>query len=365
MRRSNRHKIRRLSSKKTLLSLQFGDLDALFSLRACCILLLSSLNLLLVSCIAPPEHRQASILPQKELDIITAMNEGRYYAARGRAEAAEDAYRRALALDAREGGIYNGLAYSLQQQRRYAEAEEMYRHALALSPKNIFFRENLARLLYEKGNPSAAVSEYQNVIDTYNSVKPEVLAEISGVDVPKNQLSRTYRNIAVSYYAMGRFDEAVCYSSLTVKSANDVGEAAQHARMLLSLEHVSEAAQTLRDAITAHQGNVPAGMLVDYAMVLYLSRDYGLAKAAVSRALEISSMTRADRRTAQLIKLKLAIFDKSTKDAQFTRDSLLEEDKEFCRLPNLDPNNYWPKAFSEDMNVLKDKLCNEKEQSIV
>ncbi len=303
-------------------------------------------------------------MPQQELETIVSINRGRYYLGKGRAEAAEDAFRQALAKDAAHAGIYNDLAYSLAQQQRYLEAEETYRKALALSPKNIVIMGNLAQLLYETARIEQAIAQYDEIIDIYNKTRPEVLRNIVGMAIPEDELSQCYRNKAVCYYALGRFDEALCYSALAAAKSSDIDQTGQHARMLLSLDRIAEALSTLRNVVLAQQANVPPKILLDYAIVLYVTGDKGLAKAAVSKFLGLSKASRSDLRTARLIKLQLALDEKSNKDAEFIRETLFEEEKDFCKLNTLDPDNYWPLAFADSMNSLRDKLCDERDKPV-
>jgi Tfp pilus assembly protein PilF len=94
----------------------------------------------------------------------------RYYLAESQLQTgdyskAEENYRRALALDAKSAGAQLGMAQSLVQQGRLADATPFFREASRLEPE---FRDYLLQLagLYEKANqPAEAIAIYREFPD--------------------------------------------------------------------------------------------------------------------------------------------------------------------------------------------------------
>jgi hypothetical protein len=317
------------------------------------------------SCIHPPEVKHASVLPREELEVISLIDQGKNYAARGRAELAEDAFRKALAMQPTMGSLYNDLGLALQSQQRLSEAETVYRKALELLPNNVIARDNLARVLYQKGEPESALKEYDLIIDVINRVPADQVLQSSGAELGNDELIRVYRDKAIVYYDLGIYDEAVCYSWLASSLAASFVEAGQHARLLMSLDKTQQALQVLRDVVTVHQANVPSKILLDYSIALFVTGDHNLAKAAITRMLGFAVISRADRRTAHMLKLLLAIEEKSEKEATIIKDTLLEEDSDLCELDFIDKENYWPISFIDEMKALLGRLCNDKDKPIL
>jgi tetratricopeptide (TPR) repeat protein len=93
--------------------------------------------------------------------------------------AAEDAFRKALALEANSRDALNNLAWLLYQQKRLDEAESLARKAAAQSgPDSYLVLDTLARVLAAKGSCDEAVRTFQQAIDAVPSSQAQARADI-------------------------------------------------------------------------------------------------------------------------------------------------------------------------------------------
>jgi len=313
-------------------------------------------------CIAPPAEREASILPPEELRFISLVNSGKAYAARGRAEHAEDAFRAALALRPQTVSVQSDLGASLLAQGRMEEAEDVLLQAREQSPDNFVVRQNYARVLYERGDPARAIAELDEIIDVLNRVPAEELAKIVRSPVGAREMVWVYRSMAAAYFALGQFDEAVCYSALASLSAASIIEAGRHSRLLMSLDRAPGAFTVLRDTITVHKSAVPAKLLLDYGIVLSVLGDNNLAKAALARVLTFPALNRVDRRTTHLARLAIASSENNRREKKLIADALFDEEPKLCEMALVDPEHYWPVAFADKIQELVEKLCHDQDE---
>jgi tetratricopeptide (TPR) repeat protein len=93
--------------------------------------------------------------------------------------AAEEAFRKALALDATSRDALNNLAWLLYQQKRLDEAESFARKAVAQTgPDSYLVLDTLARVLAAKGSCDEAVRTFQQAIDAVPSSQAQARADI-------------------------------------------------------------------------------------------------------------------------------------------------------------------------------------------
>ena len=89
---------------------------------------------------------------------------GRYHDGSQAWDKAIDAYRKAIAADARNVEAYNALGVALARSDRYAEAEASLRKAADIDPRSAHVRSNLGLVLLLAGRPSEAIVELQTAL---------------------------------------------------------------------------------------------------------------------------------------------------------------------------------------------------------
>ncbi|HEY8131628.1 MAG TPA: tetratricopeptide repeat protein [Thermoanaerobaculia bacterium] len=109
----------------------------------------------------------------------------------GNREAAENAFRKALALDPTSRDALNNLAWLLYQQNRLDEAEAYARKAVAQTgPDSYLVLDTLARVLAAKGACDEAVRTFQQAIDAVPSSQAQARADIeSGLAAARRSCS--------------------------------------------------------------------------------------------------------------------------------------------------------------------------------
>jgi tetratricopeptide (TPR) repeat protein len=108
----------------------------------------------------------------------------------GQYDRAEQAFRRALALDASSSSGFGGLARLYAVSERMDEAETMYRKAIMLKPDYWGGYNSLALFYYRLGRQEDAIEQMQHVVRL----------------TPDNPWG--YNNLGAMYYAADRWDEA-------------------------------------------------------------------------------------------------------------------------------------------------------------
>lgn len=314
----------------------------------------------------PPNIDGSRVVPEKELALLSLLKQGKDFSSSGRHDLAEREFRKALKLAPENAKIYNDLGFVLQAQARFAEARRYYLLGLKREPQNVVLLENLARTLYSLGNIGESIRVYFDLLDLYHSLSADTLRIYLDAEFSDAEFVTVYRSIAMAQYALGRNDEAACYSALAYILGSNIYEAGRHSRLLFSMNKEAIALDVLRNTFIALQGNVPPKILLDYGIALFLSRDYQLAKASLSRVLQSSGGARVDRRTARLVLLLISLEEGGGKQERETLyESLFEEDSKFCERSGLDRDDYWPLRLSRAVESLQTELCNEEKQSFL
>ena len=313
-------------------------------------------------CITPPTLTTSQVLPKEDLLLVGTLKKGTDYAAGGRADLAEVEFRRALILNPNLSSIYNDLGYTLQAQDRLDESVAAYQQALVKQPMNLVARENLARVLYLRGDIEESIKQFETVLELYDLLPPSQAKSASGQTYTGSDLSSIYRNLASAYYRIGVFDEALCYSAKTIPyQVNEYSSSGQHGRMMLSLGMVTSAVAFLRDTIALSGQDTPAKLFFDYGVALYATGDYTLALEAFTRGLATKDLQEDDRMEFRALLLLMSLRQTPTgtpeQDERTMREKFLEDNPDFCEADIVDPDNYWPVPVINDVQTLVNKLC--------
>jgi len=97
----------------------------------------------------------------------------------GHRAAAEEAFRKALSLEANSRDALNNLAWLLYQDKRLDEAESLARKAIAQpGPDSYLILDTLARVLTAKGACDEALRTFQQAIDAVPSAQAQARADL-------------------------------------------------------------------------------------------------------------------------------------------------------------------------------------------
>ena len=106
------------------------------------------------------------ILSQHPESLLAWTNLGNAETQLGNRAAAEEAFRKALALDGTSRDALNNLAWLLYESKRYDEAESLARKAVAQhGPDSYMVLDTLARVLAAKGSCNEAMTTFRAAID--------------------------------------------------------------------------------------------------------------------------------------------------------------------------------------------------------
>jgi tetratricopeptide (TPR) repeat protein len=107
-----------------------------------------------------------AILDQHPDSLLAWTNLGNAEVQLGNRNDAENAFRKALAIDPSSRDALNNLAWLLYESKRYDEAEPLARKAVALQgPDSYLMLDTLARVLAAKGSCNEAMTTFRAAID--------------------------------------------------------------------------------------------------------------------------------------------------------------------------------------------------------
>ncbi|NCR15171.1 MAG: tetratricopeptide repeat protein [Microcystis aeruginosa SX13-11] len=141
-------------------------------------------------------------------------------------------YRRALALDDKYVGAYNGLGNVLYDQKKLTEAEEMYRRALALDDKFVYAYNGLGNVLYDQKKLTEAEEMYRRALDLPDDTTGTPTAHT----LAHNNLGRLLQEQGKLEAAIAEFEKATKIDPKFEFASNNL----QEARRLLSLQQQPE-----------------------------------------------------------------------------------------------------------------------------
>jgi TolA-binding protein len=120
-----------------------------------------------------------AILVQHPESLLAWTNLGNAEMQIGNRAAAEEAFRKALAIDATSRDALNNLAWLLYQSKRYDEAETLARKAVAQhGPDSYLVLDTLARVLAAKGACSEALTTFRAAIDAVPATRSTVRSDL-------------------------------------------------------------------------------------------------------------------------------------------------------------------------------------------
>ena len=133
---------------------------------------------------AASEYRR--ILSDHPDSVVAWTNLGNVESRRGNSSAAEQAYRKALTLDAAAADAMNNLAWLLYEQKRLEEAEPLARRAVETPAPDVWARlDTLARIQLSRGECTEALRTWDRALvempQSRQSERAEISREISRV----------------------------------------------------------------------------------------------------------------------------------------------------------------------------------------
>lgn len=300
---------------------------------------------LLTACINPPVGGNPDqVIDDKELSILSYVRRGKEYARAGRMDVAEVEFRKAVRIAPDYDVSYNDLGFVLQAQKRNSEAIAAYKKALELKPSSLIYKNNYARALYASSQHELAVKNFI-----------EVAADYEAREKPPKEFSlvELYRNIATTYYALGNISDALCYSNLarTIYPTQEV--TAQHMRLLLSQNLTKPVVDVIKGALTVHGENLHSNLLLDYAIALYVEGNRDLSKQAFLKLISRPDTDFSDKQLARLLTSSIS----SDSEGELLRESIFEDDKDFCSTYLVDQENYWPYTLVEKVELTINEMC--------
>jgi tetratricopeptide (TPR) repeat protein len=124
-------------------------------------------------------HAYREILDKNPTSLVAWTNLGNAERQLGRNTAAEDAFRKALAIDPDSADALNNLAWLLYEEKRVAEAEPLARKAATANAPDAWMRlDTLARILLARGSCEEAQTTFRKAIDAVPANRTSERAEI-------------------------------------------------------------------------------------------------------------------------------------------------------------------------------------------
>ncbi len=188
---------------------------------------------------------------------------------RGDYPAAEDAFRRVIAIQPNDARIWSELSAAVNRQGRGAEAEQLARQAIALEPGNAAYWSALANALATDYRWAEAAGALQQSL----ALQPQDAA--------------AWNNLGNAQLKLGQMQvaEAAFQRSLALAPGN-LGASSNYAFLLCQLGRRDEAARLLQGPIVTDPRLPQAWRVV--GDVWQEMTEWGLAEAAYRRALELS-----------------------------------------------------------------------------
>jgi len=128
---------------------------------------------------AEAAHAYRTILSNHPDSLLAWTNLGNAEMQLGHRADAEEAFRKALVIDAASRDALNNLAWLLYESKRYDEAESLARKAVAQhGPDSYLMLDTLARVLVAKGSCSEAMTTFQAAIDSVPQARTSARSDL-------------------------------------------------------------------------------------------------------------------------------------------------------------------------------------------
>ncbi len=307
------------------------------------------------SCVTAPKVDSARILPNTELEIITRVKEAKQLLASGRNDLAEKELLLALETAPRQSTIYNDLGVVMLSQSRYVQAEQMFKRAIELEANNAVALENYAKTLYRKREYFFSIKEFEKLLNLLFLSSEEEIKQASGRVYKEKDLVDINRNISSAYFALGMLDEALCYSNLALVKSPDVYQVSVHSRMLMLHEELEQSFSLINNTVVGLNYSVPAGMLLDHSVNLFLDNKLSGAEQSVGLALKKPSISYEDRILAQLSSYLFFISQRKYNKANTLQKSIEENSENVCKFEVI--NSHMPVRFVKLLSAVQNKIC--------
>ncbi len=326
----------------------------------CRFLFILSFCLLVSSCITPANIETSQVIPQGEFNLISTINKAKDFYQRGKLDQAELEYKKALRVNPNLTMVINDLAVVYEQTDRLEEARKLYLQAFNLDKRNFVALKNLAKINFRLGNFEESLEQFEEVLQIVTSLSPITLKNINNKDWGIKDYQELYGLISLANYNAGYFDEAICNSEKVVSLASDPSLILQYERFLGVLDRSAQAKNFL-DKKLALNADIPADLLFDYAIILYLNNDLQGAQQKLDLCKISNSFKTVDSLQFNLFQLLLLRKEQKNNEVLEKKAELFEVSPEICKRALVLPA-YRPTEFEKETQQLIKEICkNERE----
>ena len=142
-------------------------------------LFIAALSFMLFACATVQEQGREDKENFRSANAYVELGVG--YLGQGRAEAALETLKKAIAIKPDYAEAHSSIALAYGELRENEKAEEHYQRALALSPKDGLIQNNYAAFLCHAGRPTEAEKYFLKAINSRNYPTPAQALENLGV----------------------------------------------------------------------------------------------------------------------------------------------------------------------------------------
>jgi len=306
------------------------------------------------SCSLPPSDNSPRYLEVDEFIKISTLTKAKELTRAGRLPQAEELLRNLINSDPSLIIAKNDLGYLLLLEERHIEAEKILLEVISAEGYFVPARLNLARVFVSTHRFEEAITQYEEIEHIFNLLNAREYEEVNRKAPEPFFMATVKRMKASSYYLLGQYDEAVCYSNLSQAESANLQEVNVHARLLLSLELLSSAHDILRTALIVHQQNVLPSIIFDYALTLVAIGSNDTAVIVIERVLETPNLSIEERTAARFLRYAL---EKKPSEALLLKESLLDDVLSPCKRTKFDSAGYWPNKAKELIINAYNDIC--------